>query len=112
MNDTTVSAQGAWQKGLRLRGQCHTEYGNAPATRRVEFSVQRKGARMQRNSQTNLLAFGCEAWFPKHGQLWKETKLLLASRINDVAARYLLLRWVRRRPLTRSQIEDERALPA
>ena len=42
INDTTVSAQGAWQEGLRLRGQCHTEYGNAPATRRAEFSVQRK----------------------------------------------------------------------
>ena len=40
-----------WQKGSRLRRQCSTGYGNAPATRRVEFSAQQNnGARKQRNS--------------------------------------------------------------
>ena len=44
-------SQDAWQKGLRLRRQCSTGYGNAPATRRVEFSAQQNnGARKQRNS--------------------------------------------------------------
>ena len=51
-----------------------------PATQRAEFSVQKKnGARKRRSSKNNVPAFGCEVWFPKHGQQWKETKPLWDS---------------------------------
>ena len=53
----------------------------------------------------NLPAFRCEAWSPNMDNCGKKRNHSWLPGQYDVAARHLLLRHVRRRPLTRSQIE-------
>ena len=96
MNDATAFAQDAWWKGSREN-----------VTQSVAMPLQPDERNFQNNEIMAQEIRGTAkdlppCRLPKQGKLWKETKLPLAT---SRGSPILLLRRVRRRPLTGSQTE-------